>query len=123
MLSQLDEEIETLTKQIEALHNQRLALQRLRAKVTGEDTGADQITKTRSRNVKDTVLGLLASAGEGGLTVNEVLTAAEKRGIHLERGSVSSLLSRLKREQVLDLKDGSYRVKNPSAEVSPSIFN
>lgn len=111
MRGELDHEIERLTREIDALENQRLALQRLRAKIMGETETAATPTRTRIRNVKDTVLGLLAEAGEKGLSVGEVIESAKARNMHLERGSVSSLLSRLKREGLLDLVGSAYRIK------------
>jgi hypothetical protein len=116
MLSKVEEEIDRLQKQISGLQHELAAAQRIKAMLAGESAEQAQ-PRIKNRNVKDTVLGLLANASETGLTVNEVLEHAESQGKHLDRGSVSSLLSRLKREAVLDLVDGSYRVKNPSAAV------
>ena len=108
-------ERERLRLQIEALQNQLLGIERAIALMDGSagETGVSSNGRERARNVKDTVLGLLAQAGEAGLTVTKCVEMAQKQGSHLERGTVSSLLSRLKREEILDLKDGSYSLRKP----------
>jgi hypothetical protein len=113
-MKQLREERERLRAKMEALGNQILGIDRAIAILEGtEYREPEERQRERARNVKDTVLGLLADASEGGLSVNQVLDKARAKGIELDRGSVSSLLSRLKREQTLDMKDGQYFVRPP----------
>lgn len=71
--------------------------------------------RTRTRGVKDAVLGIVTKAGDQGLSVNDVLERAVGDGVHLDRGSVSSLLSRLKREGTLTMVDGRYSPKKASS--------
>ncbi|MGJ0503286.1 MAG: hypothetical protein ACR65X_05960 [Methylocystis sp.] len=108
-------ETETKRQEYEASRNQLLAIERAIAIVEGTEF-KEPVTKTRerARNVKDTVLGMLAEAGERGLSVNQILDIAKNKGIDLDRGSVSSLLSRLKRESTLDMKEGQYFVRPPA---------
>jgi predicted transcriptional regulator of viral defense system len=54
------------------------------------------------------------NAGSQGINANGVIDNAKSIGVHLDRGSVSSLLSRLKREGVLSMVDGRYFVPTPS---------
>ena len=120
MLKKLVEERDRLQKQLEAIQNQLVAMNRAIA-ISGGEPGAQSDggpLKERVRNMKDTVLGLLAEAGDVGLTVIQVLERALKHGVHLERNSVSSLLSRLKREDVLDMADGRYSIKKSESGAS-----
>lgn len=108
-MQKLREERERLARQIEALQNELKGIDRAIAVLTGEVIQTER--SPRTRNVKDTVIELIASAGTKGLTVNQVLAAARAKNIQLERGTVSSLLSRLKREQTLDMTDGAYFIR------------
>ncbi len=113
-MKRLREERERLLAQIEALKNQVVGLERAISVMEGNEYRPAQDTpRTRTRNVKDTVLGLLAEAGRNGLSVNQVIDFAKAKGIDLDRGTVSSLLSRLKRESTLDMKDGQYSIRPP----------
>lgn len=113
-MKRLREERERLLAQIEALKNQVVGLERAISVMEGNEYRPVQDTpRNRSRNVKDTVLGLLAEAGRNGLSVNQVIDFARAKGVDLDRGTVSSLLSRLKRESTLDMKDGQYFIRPP----------
>lgn len=115
--NRLKQQIEVLQRQSEALQNQLVGVERSIGLISGETTAEIYPARGRTRNVKDTVLGLLAEAAGQGLTVIQLLEIAQNKGKHLDRGSVSSLLSRLKRENILDMVDGVYRIKNASADV------
>lgn len=54
------------------------------------------------------VLEFLADAGAAGVSVNEVLERGSARGIPLARASISSLLSRLKRQGRVSGEGGRY---------------
>jgi hypothetical protein len=116
MLTKLLEERDRLLKQQEALQNQLIGINRAISLMGGDGEIQPERPQARERvrNMKDTVLGLLSEAGESGLTVIQVLEKSLRHGVHLERNSVSSLLSRLKREDVLEMTDGRYFVKKPS---------
>jgi len=117
-MQKLRAERDRLLKEIEALKNQLIATERALAIVEGtEYRAADSRQRERSRNVKDTVLGMLAQAGPAGMSVVQVLDGAKAKGVELDRGTVSSLLSRLKRESTLDMRDGQYFVR-PSQKAS-----
>jgi hypothetical protein len=114
-MKRLREERERLMAQMEALRNQVVGIDRAIAVLEGTEYKApEERQRDRARNVKDTVLGLLADAGDGGLSVNQVLERARTKGIELDRGTVSSLLSRLKREYTLDLETGRYFIRPPT---------
>jgi hypothetical protein len=122
-MKRLIEERERLAKQIEALQSELRGIDRaislMKGEVTPPQEAADR--KPRARNVKETVLALVQKAGHDGLNVNELLTAAQRENIHLERGTVSSLLSRFKRENVLDMKDGRYFLQH-GGKIEREVF-
>lgn len=109
-MKKLIEDRDRLAKQIEALTWELKGMDRAIAAMKGEAAAQPESAerKPRSRNVKETVLTLVQRAGQEGLNVNDLLVAAQRENIHLERGTVSSLLSRFKRENVLDMRDGRY---------------
>jgi len=69
------------------------------------------IRRQRRGNLKQTVLDLAKEAGDRGLTTERCLTMAKDRGIDLLRDSVSSLLSRLKSDDILFFDGQVYRLK------------
>ena len=62
-------------------------------------------------SVKTAVLDLLEDAGRNGLNAASAVETAKSRSIELERGSVSSLLSRLKTDGVVSYDGTVYRLK------------
>jgi hypothetical protein len=118
-MKKLIEERERLVKQIEALHGELRGMDRAISVMKGEAASPQETErKPRTRNVKETVLSLVQKAGHEGLNVNELLIAAQRENVHLERGTVSSLLSRFKKESVLDMKDGKYFLSRPTTTES-----
>lgn len=61
-------------------------------------------------DVKNMVLRMLEEVGQSGLVATTAVDLASKRGMHLERGTVSSLLSRLKHDQVVRYDGNVYRL-------------
>jgi hypothetical protein len=112
-MKSLEAEEARLLKEIDALQNQLIGVRRSIALISGDDP--EKVTSTRKPRspIKDVVIGLISEFKEAGLSVNEVIEQAQKRGQDLDRGSVSSLLSRLKREGILILKDSKYRLSDP----------
>jgi hypothetical protein len=115
-MKRLQDERERLVAQMEALRNQIVGIDRAIALLEGTDYKMQEEARPRerARNVKDIVLGLLADAGATGLSVNQVLEKARAKGFELDRGTVSSLLSRLKREYTLNLDTGQYFIRPPT---------
>jgi cell division septum initiation protein DivIVA len=120
----LQQAIADLENQLSGLKGELSGIQRAMALVSG--TEPEVVTATpkreRARNVKETVLGVVQASSPDGINVNQLLERAAREGNHLERGTVSSLLSRFKREGVLDMKDGKYFI--PAVQPSePRMFN
>lgn len=73
-------------------------------------------------NVKQTILAMLEDAGVIGINATGAVERAARNGVSLERGTVSSLLSRLKNEGVVSYDGAAYRlstIKGSPATVHP----
>jgi hypothetical protein len=98
-------ELRQREREIEALRNKLRGIEASMAALGGDQP----IEATRkNRNVKKTVIGLIVDAGSAGITAIEVVERAALAGRQLDRPSVSSLLSRLKRENVLSFNGERY---------------
>lgn len=73
------------------------------------------VGRAQKGSVKTMVLDLLEEAGATGLNATTAVGMAEKKGLHLERGSVSSLLSRLKNDGVVSYDNDVYRLSHHTA--------
>ena len=71
----------------------------------------EERTRERRGNLKETVLNLAQEVADNGMSADECVGLAERKGIKLVRGSVSSLLSRLKADGVLFFDGQRYRLK------------
>ena len=117
-IKRLAEERISLIKQIDNLQSELKGLDRAIRLVSGEtDTTETALiaVKPRARNVKETILTLVAAASPAGASVNDLMDEARMKGVALEKASVSSLLSRLKKEGVLQMDNGKYFVPGSSA--------
>jgi hypothetical protein len=65
----------------------------------------------RKPKTKKVVLDMLGEVGVDGLVATEAVERAASRGVTLERGTVSSLLSRFKRDGLVDYDGDRYRLK------------
>ncbi len=123
MLDKLKAERARLIRQAEALHNELRGLDRAIALVEAESGEP----RPRPRNVKDLIHKIVEEAGLVGVNVEEVLTIAKSRGVHLERGTVASNLSRGKASGLYEARDGRYFFRmgpSPTAEetyASPTL--
>ena len=78
------------------------------------ESAAPVRTRAPRSNVKNYILTLLEEAAERGLNAARAVEIAESRGDALERGTVSSLLSRLKSDGVVTYDGNLYRLKSHS---------
>ena len=108
------------THALEALQNKLLGVDAAIATMRG--TVVHSGAPRPGRNVKRTVMEVVQEAGKLGVTVNDVLERATAKGRLLERGSVSSLLSRFKREGVLTFDGERYHSVQPVAsDLTPTL--
>jgi hypothetical protein len=112
-----------LLREIEALRNKVAGLEMAIALFEEDITpSAPQPPQRRRTGMKDTVLDLLNEVGTTGLNGAIAVEMAEKRGIHLDRQSVSSLLSRLKTDGVAVYEDQRYKLKQfAGTATSPNL--
>jgi hypothetical protein len=105
-------ELRQRERDVDALRNKLKGIDAAIAAIGGDGQASNARSKTR-RNVKRTVLEIITEAGRDGVTSNEVTDRAAVMGRQLDRGSVSSLLSRLKREGTLTFDGERYRLVDP----------
>jgi hypothetical protein len=111
-MKRLLEERDRLAAEIEALKHRLAGLNHAIELLSGEPIPHASAGDRRRGNVKSTVLGLMQEFSTNGLSASETVEIAARRGIQLDRASVSSLLSRLKREGTLTYDGAKYRPAN-----------
>lgn len=124
--SRLDEQIAELEHKLHGLKSERAGFDRALNMLAGKDVATQDVPrKERAKGVKETVLAAVQAAGGWGITVSQLMERAEREGRALDRGTVSSLLSRFKREGVLEMKEGRYYVPQhpPKTEGWPASVN
>ena len=111
-MQRLMERRDELLAEMEALKNKIAGIEEAMALLNDEASpvGGDESPKKRA-NVKGTILDLLREAGTTGLNANAAVEIGKRRGIGLDRGTVSSLLSRLKRDDVVVYDRDRYKLK------------
>lgn len=110
MRDTLIRERDSLLRQREALDNQIMGLERAIALVGGDETIATTKPGGRRTNTKGVVLKLLEEVGTSGLNAAIAVELASRRGVSLDRNSVSSLLSRLKSDTIVILDADRYKL-------------
>ena len=112
---------ESLIRQRDALDNQIKGVERAIALMDNEFIP----DKPEKSSIKTIVLDLLEEVGTTGLNAVTALEMADSRGQRLERGSVSSLLSRLKGDGIVDYdSDGKvYRLRQYAKQVTNADTN
>jgi len=122
-MQKLIDERQRLAAEIEAMRHRLEGLDIAIRLLEGEERNGHAFNGdaiVRRASVKETVLRLLGVFGETGLTAQEVVEKATELGESLDRASVSSLLSRLKKDGVLKLDGSKYQlVQNTSRESTP----
>jgi hypothetical protein len=124
-MHKLIEQRDKLLAEMEALKNKIAGLE-LAMSLLSDDTGTlgGNDASPKRGNVKGSVLDLLREAGTTGLNAATAVETAKRRGIDLDRGTVSSLLSRFKRDGMVvydndryKLKEFAQRMERPSTSV------
>ena len=110
----LQGKVDQLTQQLAGVD---MAIETLRLEGVKDSLGwGAPPAKKRARNVKNDILRLLEEAGASGLSANDVVAKGAAEGITLDRGTVSSLLSRLKKEGTLTYNGTEYAIAGGSKE-------
>lgn len=109
----IEKEILRLTMERDALTHRIEGLRYAVQLISGEELQVpNHKTRARRGNVKTTVLDVVEQAGTRGVSVAEVLEHAKRDfQTDLDRGSVSSLLSRLKSANTLIFDGERYSIK------------
>lgn len=113
----LQGQIAQTLKTLEALQNQLLGVE-ASMKALGSPSGAAPPLR---RNVKRTVMELVQEAGRAGITAAEIVERAASKGRQLAQPSVSSLLSRFKRDGALTFDGERYYPAGPPTPQEPPL--
>jgi hypothetical protein len=114
----LHERLQSILREMEKLKAQEDLIRDMIREANGEPKV--KLRAPRS-NVKQAILDLLEKAGETGLNAATAVETAAKAGMTLERGTVSSLLSRLKNEGVVAYDGSVYRLMKHKPEAGPNV--
>lgn len=117
----LEDKLDFVRREIDKLRAQETLLLEMMDEASGE-------TKVKIRapraNVKQTIIKLLEEVGDTGLNATTAVEMAEAKGIALNRGSVSSLLSRLANDKVVTYDGTVYRLAQPrTMPALPSVVH
>jgi hypothetical protein len=111
-MQRLKEQRDRLLVELEALKNKVAGIEMAMALLENGAHGVPAITHPTLRplNAKGYVLDLLSEVGTIGLSASTTVEIAARRGVRLDRQSVSSLLSRLKKDKIVIHEGGKYRL-------------
>jgi hypothetical protein len=111
-MKQLEELRDRIRQQIEALQQNLEGIEMSIRTLAGESAEKPVRARAARSNVKNAVLELLQQVKKNGLNASMVVDIwLEKKGEKLERGSVSSLLSRFKSDGAVVYDGKLYRLK------------
>ena len=111
-MKKLEELLEQLDRQMDELRLKREGVELALRALSGDSADKPARVRARRSNVKTAVIDLLRHVRDEGLNaVKAIDLARELRDEKLERGSVSSLLSRLKKEGTVVYDGKLYRLK------------
>lgn len=114
----LEARLDGVMRDIEKLQAQADLLRDMMREARGEPKVKARAPRS---NVKQTVLALLDEAGADGINATIAVERAAQNGTSLERGTVSSLLSRLKNEGVVVYDGTVYRLEKFKQEACPNV--
>ena len=123
-MKRLIEQRDQLLTEMEAIKNKIAGLEMAISLLDGDSASIENSPKKRGRrgNVKDVLLTLLMESGTSGLNANNAVEIAARRGIDLDRASISSLLSRFKRDNIVQYDGEKYRLKQFSSSSQAHII-
>lgn len=116
-LQRLREQVQRIEGEIRSLQDKRSGLLLALSVLTDEPVPSDSTTEQTARRarlpLKDIVLRIVDVHHERGVVAADIVEIGKNEGLDLDRNSVSSLLSRFKRDGVLSHEGGRYRPKRP----------
>lgn len=108
MKQRLLQEREALLRQRDALDNEIKGIERAIQLVSVDHV--DPVLGGKKPQTKVVVLELLEDVGTTGLDASMVVRMAHEKGLTVEKNSVSSLLSRLKKDEIVHYDGSRYRL-------------
>lgn len=122
-MKMLEERRRQIDADINQLMTRRAEIDLMIARSRGEAESAPaNEPPRRRRNVKKTVMDLVEMAGSAGVTAAEVVDRARTIGRELDRGSVSSLLSKFKGQGALTFDGERYYPASKAPPPEPQPF-
>jgi chorismate mutase len=122
-MKMLEERRRQIDAEINQLMTRRAEIDLLIARSRGEAESVPAAEPPRRRrNVKKTVMELVEMAGSAGVTATEVVDRAGAIGRELDRGSVSSLLSKFKGQGALIFDGERYYPASKALSPEPQSF-
>ena len=106
----IEQQRDRLLAEIEALRNKVAGLEMALSLLGGEDLAMPPKTEKSRGGLKQTLMDMLREAGTSGLNASTAVEIAERRGMHLDRQSVSSTLSRMKADGLVEYSADRYRL-------------
>ncbi len=106
-LDSIMRELDRAMREVEKIKAQEALIRDMIREANGESSVKSRAPRS---NVKQAVLDLLEKVGSAGLNASMAVDMAASEGLALERGTVSSLLSRMKNEGVVIYENGLYRL-------------
>jgi hypothetical protein len=113
----IEEKRDRLLAEIEAIRNQIAGLEMALGLMGGDEDGA---TTVRG-GLRQTLTDLLREAGTTGLNAATAVDVAKRRGMHLDRQSVGSTLSRMKKDGLLEYDGDRYRLVHFRHSTGPAL--
>ncbi|MGO9742621.1 MAG: hypothetical protein ACLPN5_14150 [Roseiarcus sp.] len=122
MKDRLLKERDLLLRERDAIENKILGLERAIALIADDHASESGNHGGRRTATKSVILDLLRDVGTTGLNAIAAVDLANARGVTLDKASVSSLLSRLKKDEIVTYDGDKYRLKEFSvAQGSPPM--
>lgn len=128
-LQRLREELAKVEGQLRELNGRKEGLLLALAVVSDEEIAVSpfvvpdvqpQLGRKSRQPIKEVVLRILTERGEEGANAVDIVDLARAQGLELDRNSISSLLSRFKKDGVVQHDGKKYRVPRPFPREVPT---
>lgn len=119
MKRRLVEQRDRLLAEMEAIRNKIAGFELAISMMEGDDQSPEAPTRRGRSTTKGAVIDMLRETGADGLNSAIAVQMGERRGLDLDRASVSSLLSRLKRDGIVVHEGDRYKLKEFAAAEKP----